>query len=199
VRRLILQVQISLDGFVGAKEGSIDPFLWNWGPDWVWDAPLQKYHTELIESADLLLLSRRMGAEGFVDFWADVATKDGDPRQRFARHITRARKLVFSKRLESVQGENIELTHRDIDEEVDRLKREPGKNMIVWGGASFVSSLIRADLIDEYHLVGNPIAFGSGLPIFSKLPLPRRLKLLDATPYACGVVLSRYERADVRG
>jgi uncharacterized protein YndB with AHSA1/START domain/dihydrofolate reductase len=193
-RRLILQVQISLDGYVADKQGTTEPMLWNWGPDWVWDEALQQYHTKLIESADLFLLSRRMGTEGFIDFWADVAKKDADPRARFARQITRGRKLVFSKRLKSVGGENTVLTHNDLKEEVERLKREPGKNLVAWGGASFVSSLIAADLVDEYHFVTNPLAFGGGLPIFEKLASPRRLTLLDATPFPCGIVLSRYER-----
>jgi uncharacterized protein YndB with AHSA1/START domain/dihydrofolate reductase len=194
-RKLILQVQISLDGYVADKQGTTEPMLWNWGPDWIWDRALQQYHTDLIESADVFLLSRRMGTEGFISFWADVAQKAADPRVRFARHITHGRKLVFSKRLQSVEGENTFLTHNDLKDEVDRLKREPGKNLVAWGGASFVSSLIAADLVDEYHLVTNPLAFGGGLPIFDKLASPRRLSLLDATAYSCGIVLSRYERA----
>lgn len=193
-RRLILQVQISLDGYIADKQGTTEPMLWNWGPDWVWDQPLQQYHTELIESADVFLLSRRMGSEGFIDFWADVARKDSDPRARFARRITQGRKLVFSKRLNSVEGENTVLTHGDLREEVERLKAEPGKNLIAWGGAAFVSSLIAADLVDEYHFVTNPLAFGGGLPIFEKLTSPRRLRLLDASAFSCGIVLSRYER-----
>ena len=194
MRRLILQVQISLDGFVADRQGTTEPMVWNWGPDWIWDHALQQYHTELVESADVLLLSRRMGSEGFIDFWAEVAKKEGDPRARFARHITRARKVVFSKRLKSVQGENTVLTHNDVSDEIGRMKREPGKNLIAWGGASFVSSLIAADLVDEYHFVTNPLALGGGLPIFDKLAAPRRLSLLDVTAHSCGIVLSRYRR-----
>ncbi|MET0283744.1 MAG: dihydrofolate reductase family protein [Polyangiales bacterium] len=194
MRRLILQVQISLDGYVADAQGTTEPMSWNWGPDWVWDTALQTYHTELIESSDLMLLSRRMGSEGFLDFWADVAKKEADPRARFARHITRAPKLVFSKRLQTVKGENISLTHEDIEPAITRLKNAPGKNLLAWGGASFVASLIAADLVDEYHLLSNPVAIGAGLRIFDKLDGPRSLRLLDVTPSSCGVVLSRFAR-----
>lgn len=198
MRRLILQVQISLDGYIADKQGTTEAMLWNWGPDWTWDPALQQYHTELIESADVLLLSRRMGAEGFIGMWAEVAKNTGDPRARFARHITRSHKLVFSKRLERVDGENTALTHGDVRDEVHRLKREPGKNLLAWGGAGFVSSLIAADLVDEYHFLTNPVAFGGGLRIFDELPGPRELSRLEVTPYACGVVLSRYEKLTKR-
>jgi dihydrofolate reductase len=79
-------------------------------------------------------------------------------------------------------------------DEITRLKDQAGGDIIAYGGASFVSALIHHDLIDEYHLFVNPVALGTGMPIFKALDSPRRLVLETASAFSCGIALIRYRR-----
>ena len=77
-------------------------------------------------------------------------------------------------------------------DEITALKAQPGQDIIAYGGATFVASLIRHGLIDEYYLFVNPAAIGRGLAIFSELNDKQELTLVDATPFACGIVVLHY-------
>ena len=81
----------------------------------------------------------------------------------------------------------------DIAEEIKRLKKKDGKDMIVYGGFSFVSSLIEHGLIDEFYLLLNPMAFGKGQTIFNSLKQTLQMKLEKCQPFACGTVLLFYK------
>lgn len=195
MRKLILEVQISVDGYIADATGNTEPWVWNWGDEWSWDPQLQQYHIELHASADCTLLSGRKGEGDFLKHWTEVAKKRDDPQSGFARDIVSTHKVVFSKSLTSVDGQNIELTDGDLATRVRELKSAPGRNILVYGGARFVSSLLEADLIDELHLLINPCALGAGLPIFESIAKsPFKLSLLESSAYPCGVVLSKYAR-----
>ena len=198
MRKLKLQVQISIDGFIAAENGSSDWLVWNWGPVWSWDDELKKYFNDLTDSVDCVLLSRKMAVEGFIDHWAKVAQNPNDPQFTFSSSIAKAHKVVFSKTLEQSTWNNTVLAKGDLVKEVNALKSQSpslsgGKDMIVYGGSSFVASLIKAGLIDEFYLFVNPAALGKGLPIFGLLEHTMKLKLVKARSYDCGVVVLKYE------
>jgi len=79
--------------------------------------------------------------------------------------------------------------------EIAPLKNRKGKDMIVYGGGSFVSNLVKYNLIDEYHLFVNPVLLGIGLPIFQALETQRTMKLKHAQSFECGIVVMCYEPA----
>lgn len=194
MRKLILEVQMSVDGFIAAEDGSTDWMLWNWGPDWKWDEKLQRYHTELTQSADCILLSRQMAEEGFNAHWQSVAKNPDDTRFTFANHVARTDKIVFTHTLDksaSIPGgwENTSIADGDFVREIQQLKQKDGKNILVYGGAMFVSSLLNANLIDEVHLLVNPVAIGKGLRIFNGV---LALSLIKSMPFDCGIVLHQY-------
>ena len=83
----------------------------------------------------------------------------------------------------------------DLADEIAQLKAGDGKPVIAHGGASFARSLIAQNLIDEYALMVHPIALGRGLPIFSDLQEPRRLKLVSSKAFAGGSVAQVYRPA----
>ncbi len=193
-------MQISLDGYVAAADGRMDWLIWDFSPDWTWDEELRNYHTGLTASIDCVLLSRKMAEEGFIGHWAGMAEHTGHPQADFAGNIAKAQKIVFTKTLARSVWENTKLAKGDLVTEVNALKKQPGKDIIVYGGASFVSSLIQARLIDEYHLVINPTVLGTGMPIFRKASR-MGLTLTGARAYACGVAVLIYHEkkvADVR-
>lgn len=185
MRKLKLQVQMTVDGYMAGSNGELDWMTWNW------DDELKRYVSDLTRPVDCILLGRKM-AGGFISHWANVAANADDPEQASGIKFTDTRKVVFTKTLDTCEWDNTELAKGDVVEEVNRLKAEEGGDIIVYGGASFVSSLVEHGLIDEYHLFLNPALLGNGMEIFSRLDARRTLKLANATPFDCGVVALHY-------
>jgi dihydrofolate reductase len=197
MRKLKLELQVSLDGFMADQDGGTNWMVWNWGPDWTWDVALQQYHTRLTTSADCFFISRQMAEEGFVAHWAKAAENKTDPRYEFAKHITDSKKNVFSTTLStstSIPGgwDNIEIVGKDYVAYIHDLKRKNGKDILIYGGATLVSSLIQAGLVDEFYFIVNPVAIGRGLSIFNGLQKPLTLKLMSVQAFECGVAVQHY-------
>jgi dihydrofolate reductase len=190
VRKLKLEMQVSLDGFALDVDGKTDWMLWNWGEDWTWDEALRRRHIDLTTSSDCILLSRMMAEEDFPGHWANVAT--ADPRSAFAQPITKMRKVVFSKTLDQSKWPNTALAKGELADEVTRLKAEQGKDIIAYGGPTFAGSLLRAGLIDELHLFVNPVVLGAGRSMFTAIDGALNLTPENATTYECGVVVLQY-------
>ena len=190
MRKLILMVQLSIDGYMSEKNGNTDWMIYSWGNPWTWDDELRKYFINLTESTDCILLSRKMAEEGYFDYWAGVAVNTDLPQSVFAKHIVAVHKVIFTKTLEKSEWDNAELAKGDLTKEVNKLKKQKGENMMVYGGATFVSALIEAGLIDEYQLFINPTALGSGTSIFKKRT---DLQLISEQSFDCGVTVMKYK------
>lgn len=154
---------MSIDGFVAGPNGELD---------WIFTGSGQQPVIDLADSCDTILIGRKM-AQGFIDHWENVLDNQPDSRERpLAQRMVQMRKIVFSHLQTTVRGRNAEITNNDLASTVRALKQETGKDLLVYGGASFVSSLIEHNLIDEYYLFIIPVAIGSGLRIFKhKKPL----------------------------
>ena len=194
MRKLILQMQTSLDMFICDQTGSTEGFVWNWEPDWKWDGQLQAEFIGLKQSIDCVLLSRKMAAEGFIDYWHSIAIDQANPASQFARAIDAANKVVFSKTAQVSAWPNTVFATAGLAETIHDLKRQAGKHIIAYGGAGFASALLGADLIDELILYVNPIAFGSGTSLFESAAGKNRFELMDARAYPCGMAVLKYKR-----
>jgi dihydrofolate reductase len=182
MRKLKLQMQITVDGFVAGPEGQLDWMTWEM------DEKLIAFINELTDTSDTILLGRKM-TEGFVKYWQDVITRPESPEYEFAQKMVDIPKVVYSRSVKHVDGRNVRVENAPLTEAVNRLKGQSGMDIIVYGGANFVSSLIESELIDELNLFVNPIAIGTGLRIFgARTPL----KLEGSTAYASGIVVNRY-------
>jgi dihydrofolate reductase len=146
----------------------------------------------LLDSTDTILIGRKLAVD-YIPFWQDTLTRPDDPMHEVAQRIVRAKKLVFTSTLRESRWENTELVKGPLSEEVNRLKAQSGKDIVVYGGSSFVSSLIGEKLIDELHLFVNPVALGNGVPIFQQIEGVRQLKLMKSAVYPCGIALLQYE------
>jgi dihydrofolate reductase len=192
LRKLKLEMQVSLDGFAADADGHTSWMVWNWGADWTWDDKLRRYHTELTTSSDCILLSRKMAEEGFIRHWEEVASNPADPQWAFAKPVAEMRKVVFTRTLDESIWTNTELAKGDLVAEVAQLKSQKGKDMLVYGGPTFVSSLIEAGLIDEFHLLVNPVVLGAGRAMFGDIDNKVNLRGAKATAFDCGVVVLQY-------
>lgn len=184
MRKLKLQMNMTLDGFVGDVKGQL-----NWMLPEV-DKKQIKYLHRLTNSIDTIILGRVMATEG-IPYWESVAkSKSKNEEVAYANLFVKTPKIVFSKTLKNFEGENTSIEKGNLKKTIAQLKSEPGKDIMVYGGARFVSSLIELNLIDELHLFVHPVAIGNGLPIFGK---KSKFELEKCESYSNGIVLHLYK------
>ncbi|MER8467493.1 dihydrofolate reductase family protein [Mesorhizobium sp. M1396] len=194
MKKLILQMQMSVDGFVGANEDHRWQ-LWGWGDDIGWDEVLKQDFNAVFSGIDTILLSRKMAEEGYLSHWSKAAKKfPRDPFYAFAQRVVDAQKVVLSDKLEQSAWERTRLASGDLTREINTLKAGEGGDMAVFGGAGFASALIAAGLVDEFQLFINPAVLGAGRRIFDQGGF-QNLALLGSKAYACGLVINRYAPA----
>lgn len=196
MRKLKLQVQITVDGYVAGTQGELDWMTWDM------DEKVTEYINAFTDSSDTILLGRKM-TDGFVDYWTNVLTdpKNSDdpdkpgynPEYAFAKKMVNTPKVVFTKTLTKSTWANTVLAKGNLVDEIAALKKRDGKDIVVYGGASFVSSLVNENLIDEYHLFVNPVAIGTGMTIFGTSTKRQKLSLIHSIPFPCGITVGCYK------
>lgn len=212
MRKLILKMSVSVDGFVAGPNGELD---------WIFesmDDSTAAWTLETLWQAGVHIMGSRT--------YYDMASYWPSSTEPFAAPMNEIPKVVFSRR-GFVERPRPELTtvglqsasrarpvHRsapsalmeaawagakvasgDMAEEIARLKAQPGKDILAHGGARFAQSLVQTGLIDEYRLLVHPAALGAGLPLFSALPSSLRLRLVRATAFGSGAVAQVYQPA----
>jgi dihydrofolate reductase len=183
MRKLKLQMQITLDGFVAGPNGELDWMT----PET--DEQQVQYLGDVTSNMDLILLGRKM-AEEAIPHWENVANaQEGGAEFDYAKTFVATPKIIFSKTLTTITGKNAKLEGGDLKKSVSNLKLQTGKNIIVYGGAHFVAELINHNLIDEYLLLVNPVAIGEGKKIFTG---KCKLKLVESTSFSNGVIANIY-------
>lgn len=160
---------------------------------WDWDDKLKQYVADLTKPVDCIVLGRKL-AQGFIPHWANVAANMDSPENVAGRKFTDTQKVVFSKTISETDTafkgwNNTVLAKGNLVDEINQIKRQKGKDIIAYGGASFVSSLIKHRLIDELHLFINPTAIGQGMNIYNKLEDKLNLTLFKAKSFDCGIVV----------
>jgi len=168
MRKVILGVAISLDGFIEGPNGEYD-----------WCFTDQDYGmTEFLESIDAIVMGRK-SYEMMKSFEGPVPWKD-------------KKTFVFSKTLSAVSSD-AEILSGDLFETVVALKAQPGKSIWLFGGASLTASFMNAGLIDEYWLALHPIVLGKGKPLFENIESRKKLLLIDHEVYNTGLISLRYQ------
>jgi dihydrofolate reductase len=186
MRKVKLQVQMTVDGYIAGPNGEMDFMVFDW------DTKLKKYVEELTEPVDCIILGRKL-AEGFIPYWAEVAANPDNPEVAAGKKFTDTPKVVFTKTLDKSLWDNTVLAKGDISQEINSLKKQPGNDIIAYGGATFVSSLIKHQLLDDLHLFINPTAIGKGMAIFKEVDSLQKLTLVKSTSFDCGIVVLHYQ------
>lgn len=183
MRKLVLLMEVSLDGLV-ARPGGQGVGGWGLAPE---DPSLKLLKLAWLQDVGLHLMGRNTYEE-MAEFWP--VSDDA-----YAAPMNEIPKVVFSRTLERAEWADSRIARGDLAQEIATLKREPGKDMVAWGGATFAESLSRLGLVDEYRLILQPVALGEGLPLFKDLAAPLRLELVEAQTYPTGTALHIYRPA----
>jgi dihydrofolate reductase len=179
MRKLIMWNMVTLDGlFEGPNKWDID---WH---NLVWGDELEQLSIEQSQSVGMLLFGR-VTYEGMASYWTSATGEVAD----FMNSVP---KLVFSRTLENAAWNNTRLVKENAVEEVAELKRQPGKDLFVFGSADLSATFTQHGLFDEYRLGLTPVVLGTGTPLFKPSPETIRMTLLEARPLKSGCVILRY-------
>jgi len=181
MRQLILQMHVSLDGYVARAPGADGWGVDEEGPEAV------RWVIESTRDAGAHLMGRATYIE-MAAYWPHHTDE-------IATLMNETPKVVFSKTLSAADWPDTQIASGELAKEVARLKAESGADLMVHGGVRLVQSLSREGLIDEYRLIVRPVALGDGLRLFKDLPAPLHLKLLDIKAFPCGTAALIYQRA----
>jgi dihydrofolate reductase len=173
-RRIILDLAVTLDGFIEGKNGEVD---------WcIMDSEMGFIH--FLNQIDTILYGRKS-----YDLWGNYTPKmeDTDTDKELWRLVHSKEKYVFSKTQKGIDHKAIYINDH-ILEEVTKLKNLPGKDIWLYGGASLITTFIDLGLVDEYRLSVHPVILGEGKPLFSDIKQRMELKLANTRTFSSGVV-----------
>lgn len=187
MRKIILMMSVSLDGFIEGPDRELD---WH-----MVDDELHGHFNEQL-SAMGAFLSGRVTYELMAGFWptADTDPSSTGPMVEFARIWRDTPKIVFSRTLKRADW-NTTVVRDVVVDEVMELKAQPGGDLVL-GGADIAAVFMRHDLIDEYRLYVHPVIIGQGKPLFQASNTKVNLQLAETRTFGNGVVLLRYQLPD---
>jgi dihydrofolate reductase len=181
LRKLIVSEWVTLDGVFDADSMKewFEPYD---GTD------RQEYIKENVLTSDAFLVGR-VTYEMLSSYWPNQRNNE----MGVADRLNSAPKYVVSSTLKKAEWNNSTIISEDVVEEITRLKQQPGQNMLVFGSATLVQSLMKADLVDEYRFLVHPIIMGSGKSFFREEMVRTKLKLVKTKTLALGVTLDCYQ------
>ena len=190
MRRLILLMHTSLDGFVAGPDGEMD---------WIKvDDELFEISVKLTDNADTALYGR-VTYQMMESYWPTAGEKRTATKHdiEHSRWYNKVEKMVLSRTIQQSNLRNTRFISDNIPSEVNKIKQETGKNILMIGSPTATHTLMEQDLIDDYWLFVNPVVLGNGIPLFAGIKDRLQLKLLTTKTYSIGVVALHYERNSV--
>lgn len=183
MRKLKLQMQLSLDGYCAGPNQEMDWMTWNF------DKQLKEHLNELTTTVDCILLGRKL-AEGFIPSWKERLIDPAGEDPNYVKKMNDTPKIVFSRTLTKSDWENTVLASKDLATEINQLKQQVGGDIMMYGGHDFAANVINDYLIDEYNLYIHPVAIGNGLAPFTNR---KNLELVQSKTFSCGIVWLQYK------
>ena len=188
MRKLVLFMHVSLDGFVAGPNGEMD---WITVDDEIFD-----YAGDRTNHADTALYGR-VTYEMMDSYWPTAADQPNASKHDI-EHSTwynKVTKVVISKTMKDEKRPNTKFISDNLSNEINKLKQDNGKDILMFGSPSAGHSLMEHNLIDDYWLFINPVFLGEGIPLFKDIKERRKLKLIKNHVFTSGVVCLHYEIA----
>jgi dihydrofolate reductase len=179
MRKIIVEAEVSVDGAMGEEHMDFwnQVFLYH-------SADVEEYLNDLLFMPDALL----MGQKTYTFFAQVWPTRQGKDAER----INSMPKYVASRTLKEPLQWNARLIKGNVAEEIRKLKREPGKNLLQYGVGELTHTMLKHNLVDEFHFLVFPFTFGEGPRIFEHMGV-NTLKLLDTKTFSSGAVAHHYQ------
>jgi dihydrofolate reductase len=177
MRKVVVTEFMTLDGVMESPHEWSSPY---------WNDDIARFKNDEIFAADALLLGR-VTYDGFAVAWPGRKGKD-----KFADRINSMPKYVVSKMLHRGSWENTTIIKDNIGDQIRKLKKAEGKDILVYGSATLVNFLMKQELVDHYQILVYPIVLGKGKKMFQPGTMGK-LNLVKSTSYKSGVVLLEYQ------
>lgn len=171
MRRILLDLAVTLDGFIEGKNGEIDWCIMDEDMDFM----------SFLNQIDTILYGRKS-----YELWGQYTPETEDDKEMW-EVIQSKRKYVFSKTKTGTDNQALFINDQ-ILEEVNKIKNEPGKDIWLYGGASLITTFINWGLVDEFRLSVHPVILGEGKPLFIDIQERMNLKLVQTNTFSSGVV-----------
>lgn len=183
MRKIILNLTLTLDGFIEGPNGEIDWIVTDESTDF------GDILHEILSDKDIIFYGRKS-----YELWGNYWPAEGASQKlkNAYAEMHNKTKYVFSKTKTS-DGTNAIFINSNIKERVMEIKCQPGKNIWLYGGASLITSFLNLDLVDEYQLAIQPVILGKGKPLFQNIEQRHKLKLIEAKDYPSGVTVLTYQ------
>lgn len=187
MRRVVISMHVSLDGFVGGPNGEMDWILV--------DAEMFDFGAKLTDRADTALYGRTT-YQMMNSYWPTAADQPGSTKHdiEHSKWYNRVHKIVLSSSMKGQTPDNTSIISDNIDREIKKIKQQSGQDIIIFGSPTACHSLMQHDLVDDYWLFVNPVLLGQGIPLFSNIQEKSKLKLLSTKTFSSGVICLHYER-----
>ena len=192
MRKLMMKMSVSVDGFVSGPHGETD---------WIFrssDESSKKWAVEKSWEAGLIIMGRK-SFENMAPYWPTATGPFAAPMNEIPKAVFTQKGFKGISPVSDVMRLSAaaswvaaQVCEGDLAEEIRKLKSAPGKPIAAIGGAGFMRNLIATGLIDEYHLVMHPVVLGEGLAIFNGIDRPLDLKLVEVRSFPGGVVAHTY-------
>jgi dihydrofolate reductase len=188
MRKLILRMLLTLDGVAASEKGQIDGV--DYGDESSWSDIFAT-----LESVDAMLIGGATHRD-YLDYWqsALTSTTTTPSERKFAEIAARTPHFVLSRTLQTVPWPNASVLKGGV-EAIAGLKRQAGRDILMWGGPTVAAAAIEADLVDEYHFDIHPVIAGRGKKLFTNVAAPHRVRHLRTETFPSGVVLVKHARA----
>lgn len=185
MRKLVSYMFTSIDGFIADADGGLE-----WVPI---EDELMRFANAYFRTFDGIVFSRGV-YQGFVDYWDVLDPSAASPLEvEFARVFRDMTRIVVSRTLDGLEDGRAILIRDRVPDVIDRLKREPGRDLLLICGPELRSTLARSDLVDLHRVLLAPVALGNGRRLFDPLDEPIGLRLVETRRFGGGVEMLDYE------
>lgn len=188
-RKVVLSMQMSLDGYVEGLNGDMSWISTDGNDEW-------DMMFKALDNADTFVTGSKM-YDGYVEYWKNVLNEPAlfsDALVKYARIAEKTTHMLASRKGHESKWENTVVTN-DLGKELTSLKQQPGKDILVWGGAETAAFLLSNNIIDELRLTVVPIILGGGKSLFDNVNNKAKLKLIESKTLSGGLVYVSYENA----